>query len=378
MSILDFRRSEPFTVGVELELQIVNRRDFDLSGSAADLLPLIEKQLQSGEVKPEITQSMLEIATSVHRNHADMLAELQSLRELVARQAERLNLGIAGGGAHPFQRWTDRRIFATPRFHYLSDLYGYLAKQFTVFGQHIHIGCESGDRAIGLIHAMSRYIPHFIALSASSPFLQGVDTAFESARLNSVNAFPLSGHLPPVRTWAEFEAYFDSMRELSVVSSMKDFYWDIRPKPEYGTVEVRVCDTPLTVERAAALAVFGQALARSLVESGTPRTDPQAYRVYGYNRFLACRFGLEAELVDVERRAKLTLRDDLLETLQLVRRFATDTSGAQALDQLAEDVRQGGSDSAWLRDAHRRTGSLSDVVRGQCEVWQSGLRDLDA
>jgi carboxylate-amine ligase len=377
MSILDFRRSEPFTVGVELELQIVNRRDFDLSGSAADLLPLIEKHLQSGEVKPEITQSMLEIATSVHRSHADMLAELQSLRELVARQAERLNLGIAGGGAHPFQHWTDRRIFAAPRFHYLSDLYGYLAKQFTVFGQHIHIGCESGDRAIGLIHAMSRYIPHFIALSASSPFLQGVDTAFESARLNSVNAFPLSGHLPPVRTWAEFEAYFDSMRELSVVSSMKDFYWDIRPKPEYGTVEVRVCDTPLTVERAAALAVFGQALARSLVESGTPRTDPQAYRVYGYNRFLACRFGLEAELVDVERRAKVTLRDDLLDTLQLVRRFATDTSGAQALDQLAEDVRQGSSDSAWLRDAHRRTGSLSDVVRGQCEVWQSGLRDLD-
>jgi carboxylate-amine ligase len=162
---------------------------------------------------------MLEIATSVHRVHADMLAELRGLRDAVARQAERLNLGIAGGGAHPFQRWTDRRIFAAPRFHHLSELYGYLAKQFTVFGQHIHIGCESGDRAVGLIHAMSRYIPHFIALSGSSPFLQGVDTAFESARLNSVNAFPLSGHLPPVRTWAEFEAYFDSMRELKVVSA---------------------------------------------------------------------------------------------------------------------------------------------------------------
>jgi len=377
MSILDFRRSEPFTVGVELELQIVNRRDFDLSASAADLLPLVEKQLQSGEVKPEITQSMLEIATSVHRGHADMLAELRGLRDLVARQAERLNLGVAGGGAHPFQRWTDRRIFATPRFHHLSELYGYLVKQFTVFGQHIHIGCESGDRAIGLIHAMSRYIPHFIALSASSPFLQGVDTAFESARLNSVNAFPLSGHLPPVRNWAEFEAYFDSMRALKVVSSMKDFYWDIRPKPEYGTVEVRVCDTPLTVERAAALAAFGQALARCLLDSGTPRPDPDAYRVYGYNRFLACRFGLEAELVDFERREKLALRDDLLDTLRLVRGFASDTSGAEALDKLAEDAQRNDSDSAWLRETHRRRGSLSDVVRGQCKVWQSGLRVVE-
>ena len=377
MSILDFRRSEPFTVGVELELQIVNRRDFDLCGAAPDLLPLVEKQLQSGEVKPEITQSMLEIATSVHRVHADMLAELRGLRDVVARQAERLNLGIAGGGAHPFQRWTDRRIFATPRFHHLSELYGYLAKQFTVFGQHIHIGCDSGDRAIGLIHAMSRYIPHFIALSASSPFLQGVDTAFESARLNSVNAFPLSGHLPPVRNWAEFEAYFDSMRALKVVSSMKDFYWDIRPKPEYGTVEVRVCDTPLTVERAAALAAFGQALARCLLDSGTPRVDPDAYRVYGYNRFLACRFGLEAELIDVERREKVALREDLLDTLRLARRFASDTSGAQALDNLAEDVQRNESDSAWLHETYRRKGSLSDVVRGQCQVWQSGLRVLE-
>ncbi|HEU5283025.1 MAG TPA: YbdK family carboxylate-amine ligase [Burkholderiales bacterium] len=376
MSALEFRRSEPFTVGIELELQIVNRRDFDLCGAAADLLPLVAKRLQSGEVKPEITQSMLEISTSVHRVHADMLAELRGLRDAVTHQAGRLNLGITGGGAHPFQRWTDRRIFAAPRFHHLSELYGYLAKQFTVFGQHIHIGCENGDRAIGLIHAMSRYIPHFIALSASSPFLQGVDTAFESARLNSVNAFPLSGHLPPVRTWAEFEAYFDSMRELKVVSSMKDFYWDIRPKPEYGTIEVRVCDTPLTVERAAALAAFGQALARSLIDSAAGVLDPDLYRVYGYNRFLACRFGLEAELVDVERRDKVPLREDLLDTLRLVRRFASDNSAAQALDQLAEDVRAGTSDSAWLRETYRSTGSLGDVVRGQCEVWQSGRRLL--
>ena len=101
MSALAFRRSEPFTLGVELELQIVNRRDFDLCGGAPDLLPLIEKQSHTGEVKPEITQSMLEVATSVHRTHAELLAELHALRELVVHQAERLNLGIAEiGRAH--------------------------------------------------------------------------------------------------------------------------------------------------------------------------------------------------------------------------------------------------------------------------------------
>jgi carboxylate-amine ligase len=377
MSTLEFRESEAFTFGVELELQIVNRRDFDLCGGAPDLLALIARHKHPGEIKPEITQSMLEISTSVHRTHADMLVELRALRDLVVRSAQRLNLGIAGGGAHPFQRWTDRRIYAAPRFHHLAELYGYLAKQFTIFGQHVHIGCDSGDHAIALAHGLSRYIPHFIALSASSPFYQGVDTAFDSARLNSVTAFPLSGHLPPVRSWAEFEAYFESMRALKVVESMKDFYWDIRPKPEYGTVELRVCDTPLTVDRAAALAGFAQALARYLLDGGAAPLDPGQYRVYGYNRFLACRFGLGAELIDAARREKVALRDDLLDTLRVVRGYASDLSAAQALDTLAAEAARGVKDSARLRAAYRRGGSLSEVVRSQCQAWQQDMPALD-
>ncbi len=371
MSELTFKSSAPFTFGVELELQIVNRRDYDLSGSAPDLLRLLAKQTHAGDIKPEITRSMLEISTGVHTQHADLLAELLSLRDLVVAQAERLNLGIAGGGAHPFQHWSDRRIYDAPRFHHLSELYGYLAKQFTVFGQHIHIGCESGDRAIAVVHALARYMPHFIVLSAASPFLQGVDTGFDSARLNSVNAFPLSGCMPTVRNWTEFETYFDDMRALKVVESMKDFYWDIRPKPEFGTIEIRVCDTPLTVERAAALAAFAQALVRALVDSGPPPLDPDQYRVYGYNRFLACRFGIGAEFIDVATREKAPLRDDLLRTLDLARHYASDMSAAQALQGLRDEVEEGRNDSAWLRETYKRTQSLSDVVHAQCDVWRT-------
>ncbi len=373
MSALAFTSSAPFSLGVELELQIVNRRDYDLSGSAPDLLHLLGKRTHAGDIKPEITRSMLEISTGVHSLHAELVAELQALRDLVVAQAERLNLGIAGGGAHPFQHWSERRIYDTPRFQHLSELYGYLAKQFTVFGQHIHIGCESGDKAVALVHALARYMPHFIALSAASPFLQGVDTGFDSARLNSVNAFPLSGCMPAVRSWSEFETYFEDMRALKVVESMKDFYWDIRPKPEFGTIEIRVCDTPLSVERAAVLAAFAQALARALVENGLPPLDPDQYRVYGYNRFLACRFGMEAQFIDVTLRDKVSLREDLLRTLELAQRYACDTSAAQALRALQEEVTAGRSDSVWLREEYKRTGALSEVVRAQCELW-SGLR----
>ena len=126
------------------------------------------------------------------------------LRDQLSRGARKLNIGIAGGGTHAYQHWSQQQIFPGERFHYISELYGYLAKQFTVFGQHVHVGCEDGDRALWLLHALSRYVPHFIALSASSPFVQGVDTGFDSARLNSVFAFPLSGRAPFCLGWDEF------------------------------------------------------------------------------------------------------------------------------------------------------------------------------
>jgi carboxylate-amine ligase len=369
MPSLPFNRSDPFTLGVELELQVVNRRDYDLTAAAPDLLALTQKQPHPGEIKPEITQSMVEVSTSVQRGHESLLAELKEIRAAVVKPAERLNLGIAGGGTHPFQRWSDRRIFSTPRFDHLSELYGYLAKQFTVFGQHVHIGCEDGDRAVRLIHLLSRFVPHFIALSASSPFLQGVDTAFNSSRLNSVNAFPLSGHIPFVGDWPEFEEYFERMQALHVVESMKDFYWDIRPKPEYGTVEIRVCDTPLTVERAAALAAYAQALARWLLTERPLEPVLDVYSVYGYNKFLACRFGLQAEIIDAYTREKIPIAQDIDRALEAVLSHAADASGAQALGQLRALAAQGSNDSVWLREQFAQAGSLQDVVRRAAQLW---------
>jgi carboxylate-amine ligase len=257
-----FASSESLTFGVELELQLVSLSDFDLVPASPDMLELLGRAPFPGNVTPEITESMIEINSSVHTNYTELLAELRLIRDTLVAAGDRLNVGVCGGGTHPFQQWAQRRIYAKPRFHEVSQLYGYLAKQFTVFGQHVHIGCRSGDEAMYLLHALNRYVPHFIALSASSPFSQGFDTSFQSARLNSVFAFPLSGRAPFLLSWDAFaEDYFNRMAGTGIVRSMKDFYWDLRPKPEYGTIELRVCDTPLSVERAAALACYLQACA---------------------------------------------------------------------------------------------------------------------
>jgi len=370
---LPFASSEPLTLGVELELQIVDRRSFNLTRGASDLLAAIDRFGHRGEIKPEITESMIEVATGIHERHADALAELHGIRDTVVKAADRLNLLIAGGGAHPFQHWSERRIFDKPRFKQISSLYGYLAKQFTIFGQHVHIGCADGDSAMYLLHALGRYVPHFIALAASSPYQQGVDTAYDSSRLNSVYAFPLSGRAPVVERWAGFVDYFEKMRAAKVVESMKDFYWDIRPKPEYGTIEVRVFDTPLTVERAAALAAYVQALARRLLIDRPVTVDDDLYLTYTYNRFQACRFGLEGLMIDPHTHEHVAIHDDIVATCEQLAVDGRELQSTAALDQVARWARERGNDARWMREQYAETESLADLMWKQSRYFRTGI-----
>jgi glutamate---cysteine ligase / carboxylate-amine ligase len=367
--VLEFKPSSALSIGTELELQILNSRDYNLARDAGDLIGLLEKNGHPGAVKPEITESMIELNSSVHHRHDSLVAELKDLRGAVVRAADRLNLRIAGGGSHPFHNWNDRRVYPTERFKQILELYGYLAKQFTIFGQHVHVGCTGGDEAIYLAHMLARYVPHFIALSASSPFQQGEDTSYQSSRLNTVSAFPLSGYMPFVHSWGEFMEYFNKMRGYGIVESMKDFYWDIRPKPEYGTVEIRVFDTPLTIERAAALVAYVQALARHLTLDRPHAPSRDIYTLHNYNRFQACRYGLDGTLVDAYSERHVSLRDDVLETLAMLAPHAAELGSAAAMLELAEGITADAGDAKWLRDAYRERGSLNDVARLQSDRW---------
>jgi len=367
---LEFSSSEPLSMGVELELMVLNTHDYNLVRGAPDLLARLEKVDLDGEVKPEITESMIEVNSAVNTSYAALLDELVRVRDAIVVASDRLNVAVAGGGSHPFHKWKERRIFPTERFQRVSNLYGYLAKQFTVFGQHIHVGVGNGDDAVYLTHRLSRYIPHFIALSASSPFSQGEDTSFETSRLHAVSSFPLSGRMPGVHTWQEFNRYFDEMQGYGIVGSMKDFYWDIRPKPEFGTVEIRICDTPLTVETAAQLAAYAQTLAADLLRNRVTGELEPMNRVYGYNRFQACRFGFEGVVVDADRNRHVRIRDDMMETLERLAPCAAELGTAVPLLSLAGLSARESNDSRWLRERYVETKSLTDVVRLQAQRWK--------
>lgn len=366
---LAFKKNTAMTMGIELELQLVNLQNFNLAMESHDFLRRLSEITFSGIVKPEITQSMIEINSSIHSSYASLLSELRVMRDLIVHEASKTHIGVCGGGTHPFQHWKRQRISNTERFASVSEQYGYLAKQFTVFGQHIHIACENGDDALYLCHALTRYIPHFIALSAASPFSQGIDTAFDCSRLAVINAFPLSGTPPWLETWDEFVEYYQKMLELGIVSSMKDFYWDIRPKPEFGTIELRICDTPLTIDKACQLAAYLQLLCCWLLETRLPLSR-DIYLTYPINRFRAARYGIEAILIDPVLQHKKTLQEDILQTCAVLKPYAERLESVDALIGIQQAAHNNQNDAAWLKARYANGRCHSDLVRSQVALWK--------
>ncbi|MDB5988769.1 MAG: hypothetical protein JWQ10_172 [Herbaspirillum sp.] len=371
--ILPFTASTPFTMGIELELQLVNRRNYNLASDAVDLLTWIQPRALQKQIKLEMTQGMIELNSEVHTRVDHLIEELKVLRAALNKGAQHLNIDVSGGGAHPFQQWHEQRITPSERFNYLYEKYGYLAKTFTVFGQHIHVGVANGDDALYLTHAFSRFMPHFIALSAASPFYQGADTRFASSRSNVVRAFPLSGTAPELTEWSAFEAYYEELMRMGIVGSMKDFYWDIRPKPEFGTVEIRVCDTPLTIEHAAYLGGYAQLLARWILTERPFEITPDFYLLYQYNRFEASRYGLEGMIAmhrkDPRTSSKLPLFEHLQTQLKLLVPYVQNEADSMTLQHLHRIASERRGDADWLRQTFAKRGSLNDMMRLSSALW---------
>ena len=378
MSSLSFSTSQPLTLGVELELQCLNTRDYDLTTTAQDLLKQLATLPCEGEIKPEITQSMIELNTGIHERHETLLANLVALRDVMVEKADLLNVRVAGGGTHPFQMWSDRRIFEGERYEMLSKKFGYLAKQFTVFGQHVHVGCADGDEAVRLIHLMSEHIPAFVALAAASPFYQNQDTHFASSRLTAINAFPLSGTMPFVTTWSDFSDYYDSMVRMGIIESMKDFYWDIRPKPEFGTIELRICDTPLTVEKAAALAAYAQTLAHAMRNDASRVPVENVYAAYRHNRFNAARYGLGGEWIDVKTGGRCEIGQMICRTIDGLWKDAESLGTTAPLQALYRSAAARRNDADLLREVYAQTQSFADVAHRQADIWATSVLTGDA
>lgn len=369
MPLPDFHRSAPFTLGIELELQVVNPPGYDLSQDSSLLIDDVKSGLSVGEAKHDITESMLEIATGVCRDIHQAATQLGAIQQAVLRAAARHHLQICGGGTHPFQTWQRQQISDNPRYLKTVEHFGYLAQQATIFGQHVHVGCQNGDDAIYLLHGLSRFVPHCIALNAASPWLDGADSGFACSRLNLFAAYPDNGPMPWVNSWQEFTRLFRRLSYTSMIDSMKDLHWDIRLSPRFGTVEVRVMDTPLTLAQAINAAGFIQTLACWLLTERPFKPHPDDYLLYPFNRYQACRYGLEGINTDVHSGEQRQLREEILQLIPRLMPYADRLNAASALEAIGRQLQQEKSEARQMREFVAGGGSLIGLVQKHCEIW---------
>ncbi len=374
MRNLPFKKSKEISLGVELEYQLINPKTYDLISCAKDLIRSISTSKYKKIIQPEITQSMIEINSSIHESVKDLYKEIKSIRNFLLKEGKALDICICGGGTHPFRKWSVSKIFPTKRFKTKSHQYRYLSKRSTVFGLHVHIGCLNAEDALYLTHALARYVPHFIAISASSPFYESTDTGFDTTRSTDFNAFPTCGIIPYLLTWKDFSSYYYKMKRLGIISTMKDFYWDIRPKPEFGTVEIRVCDTPLTIEKVAIISAYIQTVSYYLLHEKPVSISQDLYYFYSYNRFLASRYGLESYIIDPAHMKYYAITDDIQKTIEKTKKYARKLNNASYLAQLTEDIFNKSNDAKILKKLYKKYGSFPKVVHEQCNIWKNNSR----
>ena len=294
---MHFTKSEALTFGMELELQLVDDATGQLSPCSAELWTELKVLPEHERFTLEATRSTMEVTSSIHHDADALEAETRENVLTLKKIARRQGADLRGGGTHILQFWNEREFTETDRALELQAKYGFLPKRFSTYGMHVHIGVPGKEDAIQLANVLQSLCPLFIALSAASPFQQGVDTGFCSARPLESLVYPYGGPMPRVTSWAEFETIAQEIFDSGLAKTLKDIYWDVRPKPEFGTVEVRVFDTPLSVRKAVALAAFTRACA-GLALKGQLGYAPLAipFNTERVSRFMACRDGMDARL----------------------------------------------------------------------------------
>lgn len=337
---MKFAKSEALTFGLELEFQIVNEATGLLSPSSLEIWKQLADNKNLERYSLEATLATMEINSSVHTKADDMAIEVTALTQHIRQIAKSMNLDIRGGGTQMAQFWNERVMAPTDRAKELEARYGFLPKRFSTYGMHVHIGMPNGDEAIRVGNILQALCPLFIALSAASPFLQLADTGFAAARPLETLMYPHGGAMPELRDWAEFQEVAQELFATELASSLKDIYWDVRPKPEFGTVEIRVFDTPLSVRKAVALAAFARACAALAMDgklSFTSKPTPStAQRV---SRFLACRDGMDADLYNAFSGDWVPARDWFKQIYQAIQKhpiFAVDGMHFDYLNKLQE------------------------------------------
>ena len=374
MATIDFTSNSRPTLGIEIELGLVDDRTMALASSYADVETLLIG-IHSNLIKPELMQCVVELNTDVCETVGDAEIDLRAKIMAVEAATDQLDLRLWWGATHPFSPWREQKVTPDDRYFKLVELLQELARRLVTFGLHVHVGVDSGDKAVMICDRILRHLPTLLALTSSSPFWEGRKTGLQSHRSKVMEGLPTAGMPTLMRNWSEYVWLVNHMVDTGFINTIREIWWDVRPHHSFGTVEVRVCDMPGNLEDTLAVSALVQCLVKALsdeIDSGTYQHDCHPMMVR-QNKWRATRFGTAAQLVDSYTYRTVTVPqavDELVDKL-------TPVAANLGCESYLEHCRHIAGSPSW---ADRQlsildeTGSAEEVVRQLTDV--SRVSDL--
>jgi carboxylate-amine ligase len=357
-----------YTLGVEEELMIVD-------GESMDLVPAIEEMIEAvpreteGAVKPELIQSVLEISTDVCRGVGEAAGQLEELRRRVRETAEKKGYTIGSAATHPFAHWEDQRIVKRDRYREIVDMLGFVARQELLFGLHVHVGMDDPDKAIHVANGLRVHIPILLALSTNSPFWRGRPTGLKSSRTPIFRLLPRVGIPPRFDDWEEYCSRLQFMVESGAVPDYTFLWWDVRPHPNFGTVELRSCDAQTRLEHTVALTALVQAMAKELSEhfEAGYQLAPFPVQLLDENKWLAARYGMQGDLIDLPHSTRVPTAELARRLHDRLRPHARELGAEREFDGLLDLIEHGSGADRQLAE-YRANRDMVALVRAIVEA----------
>lgn len=363
MSKIEFRANNYPTLGVELELGLVDSKTMQLSSAVQTILDQLPEE-EKGQYKPELMQCCLEINTGICHTVGEAEQDLAAKIKRIETVLDKLGLKLWWAATHPFSLWKDQVVTPNQRYLDLLELLQEMARRLVTQGLHVHVGVESGDKAVMLCDRIMQYLPLLLSLSSSSPYWEGRDTGLSSHRSKIMEGLPTAGIPTLMRNWSEYVWIVNHMVDTGFINTIREIWWDVRPHHNFGTVEVRICDMPGSLEDVLALTAMTQCLIVFLsreIDEGAYQHDCHPMMVR-QNKWRAARFGTSARLVnsftfDVETVPEMTKR--------LVTKLTPLAKRLQCADQLeyCNVIANRPSWAAQQRQLLQETGSAAEMVR---------------
>jgi carboxylate-amine ligase len=375
---IPFTSSPRSSLGVEWELELVDVESRQLARGRAASEILAELAAPHGgehpKAKHELLESCIEVITGVCTTVDEALTDLAGTVAEVRAAADPRGLGLMCSGTHPFTDWATQEISPNPRYAKLIEDMQWLARRLQIFGVHVHVGVRSPDKAIPIVNALTAYIPHFLALSASSPYWMGTDTGLASARSKVFEGLPTAGLPYQLSGWDDFERFMETLISAQTISTIREVWWDVRPHPMFGTVELRICDglpTLYEIGWAAALSQCLVELFNGQLDKGYTLPMPKGWTVRE-NKWRAARYGVDAEIIVDETGRTTPLRDALDELVDDLTPIAERLGCTAELCRIKHILDIGPSYARQRAVAAAHGGDLTAVVDSLMAEMQSG------